>query len=69
MLDGGDEVGSLEQALVGAAVEPGDPATEPDRLQLTIVEVRSIHIRDLKLAACRGCQVLGDIDNLIVVEV
>ena len=62
-------VGGLDQRIVGSGVEPSDATPKPFDVQLPALEIRSIDIRDFKLAAGRGLQPSRDIDHLIVIEI
>src|SRR5207237_7665804 len=55
-LDGLDEVRGFQQRLVRARVEPGHAALHRHDLELAALEVRSVDIRDLALAARRGLE-------------
>src|SRR5262245_5471517 len=80
LLDAGDlQPGALLQRLHElrrgqqrrrrAQVEPGHAAAERRDVELAVVEVRLVDVRDLQLAAVRGLEVAGDLHHLLVVEV
>ena len=41
------------QAVVGAGVEPGEAAAEPDDVKVPALEIGAIDVGDLELAASR----------------
>src|SRR3546814_8525439 len=69
MLDGLHELRGVDEAVVGAGVEPGIAAAEALHLQLPGLEVAAVEIGNLQLAARRGLQVGSDIADLLVIEV
>src|SRR3546814_11089674 len=69
MLDGLHELRGVDEAVVGAGVEPGIAAAEALHLQLPDLEVAAVEIGNLQLAARRGLQVGSDIADLLVIEV
>jgi hypothetical protein len=69
LLDDLDKAGSLHQAGVSAGVQPGHPATNLFDKELVLLELGHADIGDLKLAAYRGLQLVGDCDHIVVVEV
>src|SRR3546814_2164562 len=69
MLDGLHELRGVDEAVVGAGVEPGIAAAEALHLQLPGLEVAAVENGNLQLAARRGLQVGSDIADLLVIEV
>src|SRR3546814_11286099 len=69
MLDGLHELRGVDEAVVGAGVEPGIAAAEALHLQLPGLEVAAVEIGNLQPAARRGLQVGSDIADLLVIEV
>src|SRR3546814_4610954 len=68
MLDGLHELRGVDEAVVGAGVEPGIAAAEALHLQLPGLEVAAVEIGNLQLAARRGLQVGSDIADLQIGE-
>ena len=64
-----DEVRRLQQRVVRAGVEPGEAAAEELDVQLPALEIVAVDVGDLQLAAGRGLQAGGDVDDLVVVEI
>ena len=54
---------------MGAGVEPGEAAAEVDEAGAAAVEVGAVDVGDLELAAGLGPQAVGDVDDVVVVEV
>ena len=69
LLDRRDELAGVEQAVVGAGVEPGVAAPQRLHLQPALLEVDAIDVGDLQLAARRRLECGGDVDHVVVVEV
>src|SRR5215470_9077013 len=67
--DRSDELGGLEQGLVGARVEPGIPTPQPLDCQQPVLEINIVKIGDFELAACRGFEAGCDPDNRVIVEI
>ncbi len=59
----------LEQALVGAGVEPGDPPFQLLDPQQPLLEVGQVEVSDLQLAPGRGFEGGGQLDHPAVVDV
>ncbi len=69
MLDGADEAGGVGQGVEGAGVEPGGAAGQDLHGQPAGLQVGAVDVGDLVLAAGGGLEVLGDLDDVVVVEV
>ena len=69
LLDDLDEVGRLQERLVGAGVQPGHAAAEDLAAELAAAEILAVHVGDLVLAPLRRLQVAGDVEHLVVVEI
>ena len=68
-LDGLDEGCGLQQGFVGAGVEPGIAAAHGLDVELVAREVGLVDVRDLELTTCRRLYRLGDVDDILVVEI
>ena len=68
-LHGLDIVGRVDQALVGAGVEPGEALTEQLHIEGVILEVDAVEIGDLQLASGGGREVFRVFHDLVVVEI
>ena len=68
-LDDLHELGGLHEALEGASVEPGRAAVHDLDAELAAAQVLAVDVSDFVLAARRGLEVGGDVDDLVVVEV
>src|SRR5450759_2820277 len=64
-----DELAGLEQALERAGVEPCRATRQNGDVQVPTRQVVLVDPGDLELAAVAGCQVPGDLDDVVVVEV
>ena len=69
LFDGLDEQAGFEQAFVGAGVEPGVAAAHDLHVQRVPFEVLAVDVGDLEFAAHAGLEVLGHVDDPVVVEV
>ena len=69
VLDGLDEVGGVEQGVVGAGIEPGEAAAEDLGAEFAAVEVPGVDVGDFELAARAGLEIAGNVDDLVVVEI
>src|SRR3546814_18347282 len=69
MLDGLHELRGVDEAVVGAGVEPDIAAAEALHLQLPGLELAAVELGNLQLAARRGLQVGSDIADLLVIVV
>ncbi len=65
----GDELAGIQQALVGACIEPGIAALEDLHVQLALLQIGLVDSGDFQLAAGAGLDRFGDIDHLAVVEI
>ena len=63
------ELPGLEQRVVRAGVEPGEPAAELDQRRPVLAHVGEVDVGDLQLAARRRLQRARDVDHVVVVEV
>src|SRR4051812_41048751 len=63
------EVRCLNEGFVCARIQPRDPARQSFDVQLPAIEVGAIYVGDLELAAGRGCEGGGNLDDLIVKKV
>ena len=63
VLDGGDEVGGVQQTVMGAAVEPCDTAAENLNAKPTLLEVHQVQVCDLEFAALRRSKRASDIHH------
>ena len=68
-LDGLDEGCGLKQGVVRAGVEPGVAAAHGLDMKLVAREVGLVDVGNLELTACRRLYRLGDIDDILVVEI
>ena len=64
-----DELAGLDQAVVGARVEPCIAAAEHLHVQLVVVEVDPIEVGDLELAAGARLKRASALNHLLVVKV
>src|SRR5690606_12529028 len=64
-----DEVRGVVEGVEGAGVQPGGAAGEDLDLQLALLQVATVEVGDLQLAADRGAQLAGVADDPLVVEV
>ena len=69
MFEGGNKIGCFEQRIVCSGVEPSDAAAEELGAELAALEVPAVDVGDLELATGRGFQLLGDLNDLGVIEV
>jgi hypothetical protein len=69
LLQRGDELAGVEQAVVRAGVQPGIAAAHDLDLELALLQVACVDLGDLELAARAGLDVGGDVAHLRVVEV
>ena len=67
--DGAYEAGGVGEGIEGAGVEPGRPARQNFHLQLARLEVDAVDVGDFVLAAGGRLELLGDADDVVVVEV
>src|SRR4029079_17630282 len=68
-LDRLDVLGGLEQRFVRAGVEPSHAATHHLARELAPLQILTIDVGDLELAARRWRKRLGNVDNPAVVEI
>jgi hypothetical protein len=64
-----DELAGFEHRLVRAGVEPGIAAAHDLDAELPLFEVEPVEVGDFEFAARRGFDLLGQLDNLPIVEV
>src|SRR5208283_1744638 len=64
VLDDVDELRGLEERRVGPRVEPGDAAPQDLGVEVAGLEVEAVQVRDLQLAALRGLEPAGVVDDL-----
>ncbi len=69
LLNGLDVDRGVGQGVVGAGVEPGEAAAEGLDLEFAVGEEPLVDGRDLQFAAGRGLDALGDLHDLVGVEV
>ena len=69
LLDGLDVDRGVGQGVVGAGVEPGEAAAEGLDLEFAVGEETLVDTRDLQFAAGGGLDALGDLHDLVGVEV
>ena len=69
MLDNLHELGSLDQRIVGARIQPRRAAPHDLYLERTGVEILLVQVGDLELAARRGFKLPGHTDDPLVIEV
>ena len=69
MLQRGDELPRFEQAFVGAGVQPGVAAAHDFDVELALLEIQAVQVGDFVFAACGGFEALGQVHDLVVVEV
>ena len=69
VLNGGDEVRCLKQAVVGAGVEPCHTTPHLFYRKAAFVEVESVEVGDFQLAACRRFERFGFFDHVTSVKV
>ena len=69
MLDGADEAGGVGQGVEGAGVEPGGAAGQDLHGQPAGLQVGAVDVGDLVLTAGGGLEALGDLDDVVVIEV
>ncbi|MDT4819932.1 hypothetical protein FQZ97_530620 [compost metagenome] len=69
MLQRRDELAGFEQALVRARIEPRIAALHDLHVELVQVQVRLVDRRDLQFAVRARLHGLGDVDDLVVVEI
>ncbi len=63
------ELGGLHEAFEGPGVKPGRASVHDLDAELTAPQVLAVDVGDFVLAAGRGLEVGGDVDDLVVVEV
>lgn len=68
-LDGLDEGCSLQQGVVRAGIEPGVAAAHGLDVELVAREVGLVDVGDLEFTARRWLYRLGDIDDVLIVEI
>ena len=69
MLQRGDELPRFEQAFVGARVQPGVATAHDFDVELALLEVKAVQVGDFVFAAGGGFEALGQVYDLVVVEV
>ena len=69
LLDYLDEDGGLGEGVMGPGVEPGEAAAQDLDFQLAVLQEGLVHARDFELPAGAGLDPLGDLDDLVGVEV
>jgi len=69
VLDGLHVLRGFQQAVVGTGVEPGEATAEAFYIEIAALEVGHVDVGDLQFAAWRGLDRLGDLDDVVVVEV
>ncbi len=69
MFDGLHVLRGFQQAVVGTGVEPGEATAEALDVEVAAFEVGHVDVGYLQLAAWRGLDRLGDLDDVVVVEV
>ena len=69
LLDDADELARVEELVNGAGTEPGKALGQRGGVELLVVKVHLVEIRDLKLAARGRLELLGVLDDLVIVDV
>lgn len=69
MFQGGDELPGFEQAFVGASVQPGVASAHDLDVELALLQVQAVQVGDFVFAPGGGLEALGQVDDLVVVEV
>ena len=69
LLDHLDEDGGLGEGVMGPGVEPGEAAAQDLDFQLAVLQEGLVHARNFEFAAGAGLDPLGDLDDLVGVEV
>ena len=64
-----DEDGGFGEGVVGPGVQPGEATAQDLDFQLAVLQEGLVHARDFELAAGAGLDALGDLDDLVGVEV
>ncbi|MNG25234.1 hypothetical protein D3C84_1100580 [compost metagenome] len=69
LLDRVHEVTGLKQRVVSPRVQPGKTASEHFYIEGVPLEVGAVNVGDFQLATLGRLNALGDLDNIVVVEV
>ena len=69
LLHGLDEIGGVDQALVGAGIEPGEALAEQLDMEPVILQIDPVQVGDLIFSAGRGLEALGVFHDLFVIEI
>ena len=67
-LQRGNKASSIQQAVVGAGVEPSIAAAHDFDIQLVLRQIAFVDVGDFQLTACRGLDVGGDVADVVVVK-
>ena len=68
-LQGGDEASSIQQAVMGAGVEPRVATAHDFDIQLVLRQIAFVDVGDFKFTPSRGLDVGGDVTHLLVVKI
>ena len=68
-LDGMNELAGFQHRFMGTGIQPGEAPPHGLDIQAALLKIEAVQIGDLKLAACRGLDALGQLDHIAVVKI
>ena len=69
LLNGLDEVAGIKQALMRTCIEPCKTSSEDLNIELALLKIDTVKIRDLEFASRRRLQVLSILNYIVIVEI
>ena len=69
LFDGGDELSGVEKGVEGSGIEPGKAPSEQLHLEGRTLQIQTVEIRNLQLAARGRLHGFGELDHAGVVEI
>ncbi|MNN90102.1 hypothetical protein D3C81_2080020 [compost metagenome] len=64
-----NEMTRLQKRIVSTSIQPCETTTEHFNIERILLKIDTVHISDFQLSTLGRLDVLGYLDNLIVVEV